>query len=265
MIITLNHCEWNYEESGGPCEEAVLFLHGWGCDGQIFAPIMKQLQRYRLITLDFPGHGKSSEPDTPWGVADFAKGVLELLDHLDIVRCSVIAHSFGGRVAIYMAATHPERISRLVLCGSAGIRPKTDPEKEKKKNAYQRQKELVIKIGKLPGAHNITEKLMDALRNKYGSADYKALSPGMRQTFVKIVNEDLTDSLGSIKASTLLIWGENDQETPLWMGQQMEKTILDAGLVVFEGGDHFAFLKEYPRFVRIVNAFLPPCPDNKNP
>ena len=78
----------------------------------------------------------------------------------------------------------------------------------------------------------------------------------MKKTFVKIVSEDLASLLPRIRASTLLIWGENDQETPLWMGKKMETEIPDAGLAVFEGDDHFAYLRQWPRFVAVVRTFL---------
>ena len=78
----------------------------------------------------------------------------------------------------------------------------------------------------------------------------------MRASLVKVVNEDLSPLLPQIKASTLLVWGEKDDSTPLWMGQQMEKEIPDAGLVIFENDDHFAYLRQWPRFVTVVRAFL---------
>ena len=96
----------------------------------------------------------------------------------------------------------------------------------------------------------------EKLRKKYGSADYIRLDEDMRKTFVKVVSEDLRPLLPKIQASTLLIWGENDQETPLWMGQAMEQEIRDAGLVIFENDDHFAYLRQWPRFVTVVRAFL---------
>ncbi len=256
MDISINDCLWHYDISGAADGRTVLFLHGWGCTGDIFAPILKGMERFRLVTLDFPGHGRSAVPPVPWGVGEYAEGVLRLLDSLGIGRCVVVAHSFGGRVALYLASRHPERIDKLILCGCAGIRPKADPEKQKKADAYRRRKELLLKAGRLPLMAGVTEKLLDALRDKYGSADYKALVPAMRETFVRVISEDLTPLLSQIKAPTLLIWGELDTETPLWMGQTMEKEIPDAGLVVFEGDDHFAFLKQYPRFLKIADAFL---------
>ena len=61
----------------------------------------------------------------------------------------------------------------------------------------------------------------------------------MRKTFVKIISLDLTDELPRVKAPTLLYWGAEDTETPLWMGKLMEEKIPDAGLVVQKGAGHF--------------------------
>ena len=93
-------------------------------------------------------------------------------------------------------------------------------------------------------------------RQKYGSADYNALDEEMRKTFVKVISEDLHPLLPQIQASTLLIWGDQDTATPLWMGRTMEKEIPDAGLVIFEGATHYAYLEQWQRFVAIAENFL---------
>ena len=97
---------------------------------------------------------------------------------------------------------------------------------------------------------------MHAMQKKYGSADYNALDDEMKKTFVKVISQDLRPLLPDIKASTLLVWGENDTATPLWMGKTMEKEIPDAGLVIFENDDHFAYLRQWPRFTAVIRAFL---------
>ena len=111
-------------------------------------------------------------------------------------------------------------------------------------------------LTKVPPLQKPMRALQEQLIQAYGSRDYAALSQTMRPTFVKIISEDLTPLLPQIKAPTLLIWGSNDTETPLWMGQTMEKEIVDAGLVVFDGGSHFAFLEEGARFATIVKQLF---------
>ncbi|MBR1585098.1 MAG: alpha/beta hydrolase [Clostridia bacterium] len=257
MRLTARGLEIYYEQTGTPGRPDVLCLHGWGCTVKHFAPIANELAKdYRVTVIDFPAHGQSQKPTEPWGVADFAACVKELMEKLRIVPCDIIAHSFGGRVAIYLAAHWPELVKRLVITGGAGLKKEQTPEQKKKSEAYQRKKKLLMGLSKVPGIGGAAEKGLEALRDKYGSADYKALDADMRQTFVRVISEDLRPLLPKIEASTLLIWGENDQDTPLWMGKTMEKEIPDAGLVVFENDDHFAYLRQWPRFVAVVRAFL---------
>ena len=78
----------------------------------------------------------------------------------------------------------------------------------------------------------------------------------MRQCLVKVVNEDLKPLLPRINPSTLLIWGENDDATPLSDGQIMEKEIPDAGLVTLKNAGHYAFLDQWFMFSRVIDSFL---------
>jgi pimeloyl-ACP methyl ester carboxylesterase len=91
---------------------------------------------------------------------------------------------------------------------------------------------------------------------KRGSADYQQASGTVRQSLVRVVNEDLRGLLPHIAAPTLLIWGENDADTPLSDGKMMERLIPDAGLVVFEGAGHYAYLEQPVRFCRIIETFF---------
>ena len=103
---------------------------------------------------------------------------------------------------------------------------------------------------------DLPEKGREALVQRFGSADYKVLDPQMRKTFVKVISQDLTEYLPRIKAPTLLYWGAQDTETPLWMAEVMKEKIPDAGLVVEQGAGHFAYLEHSATFLRILDSFL---------
>ena len=244
-------------EQKGTAGPQVLLLHGWGCSCRHFDPIVREMEKdYRLTVLDFPAHGQSGRPPEPWGVSEFADCVRDVMAQTGIAPCDIIAHSFGARVALRLAADSPETVNRLVITGGAGLRKPRTEEQEKRSAAYQKKKRVLLGLGKVPLAGALADKAMKALQRKYGSPDYNALDDEMKKTFVKVVSEDLRPLLPKVRASALLIWGEKDTETPLWMGQAMEKEIPDAGLVVFENDDHFAYLHQWPRFVKIVRAFL---------
>ena len=240
-------------ESGG----RVLLLHGWGCDMKLMQPVADALKSdHRVLSVDFPGHGESGRPKEPWGVKEYAESLKELLQRLDFLPCSVVAHSFGARVAAWLKAEEGGFFEKIVFTGGAGIRPQPSEAAKKRSERYKKLKGYCEGLKKIPLLSGAAESLEDKLRQKYGSRDYNALDPEMRRTFVKIVNEDLTDKYGRFRASTLLIWGDADTETPLWMAKEMEKRIPDAGIVILEGGTHFAYLEQAARFNVIVRQFL---------
>ena len=256
MFLTAKGVRVHYEQVGKTGKQ-VLLLHGWGCSTKHFEPIADALaEDHRVTVIDFPAHGESQRPPEPWGVPEFSECVKDLMTQLSITPCDIIAHSFGGRVALYIAASWPEMVNRLVITGGAGLKKPQTEEQKKRGEEYKKKKEKLLGLAKLPLVGGVAQRTLKALQEKYGAADYNALDDEMKKTFVKVINQDLSPLLSQIKAPTLLIWGENDTETPLWMGQKMEREIRDAGLVIFENDDHFAYLRQWPRFVKVVQAFL---------
>jgi pimeloyl-ACP methyl ester carboxylesterase len=96
----------------------------------------------------------------------------------------------------------------------------------------------------------------DRRAQRRGSPDYRAASGTLRASMVRLVNADLRPQLSRLTVPTLLIWGEGDRETPLADARTMARLIPDSGLVIFEGGGHFAYAEQPDRFCRIVDVFL---------
>lgn len=256
MYITIDGVSIHYQQQGGGPQTVVL-LHGWGCDAGFFDPIAKELAKdARVVALDFPGHGKSGRPPEPWGTKEFSEMVTHFMDALFIQRAVVVGHSHGGRVALHMAANHPEKLEKLVITGGAGLRKPPTEVQQRRSAEYAKKRALYEKFKAMKIFGPLPDYLAEKLRQKYGSADYKALDSEMRKTFVKVVNDDMGPYLAKVAAPTLLIWGQNDTETPLWMGETMEKEIPDAGLVVFENGTHYAHIEQWQRFSKIVSHFM---------
>jgi pimeloyl-ACP methyl ester carboxylesterase len=211
---------------------------------------------HTTLLIDFPGHGESGRPPEPWGVPEYADALLELLKCLSFLPCSVVAHSFGCRVAAWLEAENPGMFNRIVFTGAAGIRPKPSEEAQKRTAKYRKLRDYCETARKIPLIGKAAAGWEDKLRQKYGSRDYNALDEEMRKTFVRVINQDLTELYARFHASTLLLWGDADTETPLWMARVMEQRIPDAGLVILEGGTHFAYLEQISRFNTIVRHFL---------
>jgi len=250
MVATAEHPAAAVDdEGGGP---ALLLLHGWGARKELMAPIAQRLSGYRTITPDLPGFGATPAPPHAWGVDEYATWVISLLDRLGVERAHIIGHSNGGRVAIALASAHPDRVARLVLTDSAGIRPRHGPGYRWRVGTFKLLRAATHRRW-LPRALREVAARRAALR---GSEDYRAATGTVRASMVRLVNADLRPELSRLTASTLLIWGARDQETPLRDARLMERLIPDAGLVVFDGCGHFAYAEEPDRFCRIVDVFL---------
>lgn len=246
--------------TGGNHGRGVLLLHGWGCSAQMMSSVQQALEgRMRVAAIDFPGHGKngkSAPPPQPWGVPDYMEMTAEVIRRLDLAPCDIVAHSFGARVALLLAATYPEMVGRMILTGAAGIKKPQTGKLGARQRIYKGLRGAVNLAEKTHLFGDLPQKGREALVQRFGSADYKALDPEMRKTFVKVISQDLTEQLPRVQAQTLLYWGAQDTETPLWMAKVMEEKIPDAGLVVERGAGHFAFLEHSASFLAIVRNFL---------
>lgn len=241
----------HYEESGPEGGIPVLLMHGWGCDHTTVRSIATPLsQAMKVINVDLPGHGKSSEPPVVWGVEDFTALMEKFVKTLSIEKPILIGHSFGGRIAILMSSRN--EVGKVVLVDAAGIKPKRSLSYYRKVYTFKAVKNfLLFLFGKEKGS-----KMVEKLRGKKGSADYRNSSPMMRAVMSKCVNEDLKHVMPKIKSSTLLVWGENDTATPLSDAKTMERLIPDAGLVAFPECGHYSFLDNPFGFKAVLKEFL---------
>ena len=252
MKDTVLQLNINYIEKGEG--DLVVLLHGWGSNITLFDSMINLLSlKYKVVAMDMPGFGESEEPKEPWDVDGYVDFVLEFLKKYDFKKVTLLGHSFGGRVIIKLCSRElPFEVEKVILVDSAGVKPE--------KTASQKFKQSVYKATKKIYSSDAFSKLfpdaLENLRRRNGSADYNAASPIMRQTLVKVVNEDLCHLMPKIKAPTLLFWGEKDTATPLSDAKRMEKLIPDAGLVTVAGAGHYSFLENMPLFVRVLESFL---------
>jgi pimeloyl-ACP methyl ester carboxylesterase len=229
----------------------IVILHGWGAHIEAVGPILAALEGASdVVALDLPGFGESDPPPEAWDAGDYARFVGDFLDQLGIERAHLVGHSHGGRVAIVLATEERERVERLLLVDAAGIRPK--------RTWRYRRRVAVAKLGRAAAAvaGPPGKRLQERMRARVASRDYLEASETMRGTFRAVIAEDLTDRLARISAPTLLVWGDHDDDTPLWMAHRMEELIPDAGLVVLEGAGHYSYADAPGQFAVVARRFL---------
>lgn len=231
----------------------ILFLHGWGVSSELMLPIAERMATlgYRCIVPDLPGFGASQPPLVGWSVQDYADWTNALLDGLAIPRVNLFAHSFGGRISLLLGSCCAERIDKIALTGAAGVPPRRSFSASARLTLYKSLREGLNRIG----AAHLACRLAAWYSRRYGSADYLSASGVLRDTFLKVVNEDLRPFAAQISRPTLLFWGEQDQDTPLWQGQALERLIPDSGLIVYPGADHYGYLRHQVEITRTLDHF----------
>ncbi|MEQ8677628.1 MAG: alpha/beta hydrolase [Aggregatilineales bacterium] len=233
---------------------AIVLLHGWGANIALVWALAQNLAPlgYRVFALDLPGFGESDDPPLAWSVFDYTNFVTRYLDAHQLDRILLFGHSFGGRLGLILAAEHPERITRMVLADSAGLRPTVSATIQLRTSVYKTIRNGLTKIGM--GA--LADQLRTVYNKRYGSADFNYARGVMRETFVNVVNQDLLDYAKRVKTPTLLLWGENDEDTPLWMAKKLEAVMGDAGLVIFKGAGHYSYLENLNQSVKAIDALF---------
>lgn len=236
----------------GSGNDVLLIMHGWGCNVDTVESIARAAAPCcSVVSIDFPGFGSSNEPHETWGVERYTDFVEDFCRAINIRPTVLLGHSFGGRVGIVYASRHPE-VSKLVLVDSAGVKPKRPLSYYYKVYKFKAAKFLIRTF--LPRKR--ADRAIEQLRAGRGSADYNSASPRMKAILSRVVNEDLQHLMPSIKASTLLIWGDKDTATPLADARVMDSLIPDSGLVTFAGCGHYSFLDNPVQFRAVLQSFL---------
>ncbi len=249
--INIDGLNINYIDEGEG--EVLLMLHGWGASCEAYRGIINAVShRFRCIAPDFPGCGQSDIMKEPWTLDNYTDFVQKFITALSLTNPIMFGHSHGGRVTMKMAADGTVNPSKIILLDAAGLIPK----KTLKQKTRARNFKIIKKVLTLPPLKKSCEGLLERARAHYGSADYNAAPPVLRQTLVSLVNTDIRDILPNIKASTLLIWGENDTATPLADAKIIESLIKDCGLCVIEGAGHWSFVENPALAHAIIKSFL---------
>ena len=211
--------------------------HGWGQDRHAFAALTQGLSRHAAhLLLDFPGFGQSELPPESWGTEHYADAAAELISaHRGHEKLIWVGHSFGGRVGIQLAARYPDLLDGLVLISAAGL--------PRRRSFFEaiRVRASILLFKTLKRAAQLMGFDQQKLYARFGSADYRAAGP-LRQVFIRVVNEDLSEPAKRIRCPVVLIYGENDTETPPELGQRLAGLIPQSQLTILPGQDHYSVL-----------------------
>lgn len=224
---------------------SVVFLHGWGQSALTFKNVIQNLRSgYDVISIDLPGFGLSDMPDRPLAPEDYVLCLSEIFKILRVIPYAIIAHSFGGRIALCYGAKYPT--GKLILISAAGV---------KKRGLHYYGKIYRYKFLKR-FYKMFSKKKYGELIAQAGSRDYRDSSGIMRGILVKAVNHNTIRDMKKNKGPVFLFWGVLDEETPYDHGLIMQKQIRNAQMYTFYKSGHFCYIDEEHKFIKLVNEIL---------
>jgi pimeloyl-ACP methyl ester carboxylesterase len=230
-VFVLSHVRY------GQGDEDIIFLHGWGGNKSSLKHLADALQNeFSVTVLDFYDFGDSAAPENPLTLQDYADAVLEIVEHYQMKRVTLVNHSFGGRVSIKLAQN--PLVEKIIFINSAGMKPR-------------RGFSYHLKIFK----HRLYKKY-NIGKPQLGSKDYQNLTPTQKQTFNNIINCHLEKEAKLITKPCLLLWGARDTETPLYMAKRLQRKLRGAPLVVFKHAGHFVYIERSNEVLREIKYFL---------
>ncbi len=250
--VLINGLETYYEIAGsGP---AILILHGWGGSSSSWSKVKTRIAEngYNVICPDFPGFGKSQVPETTWGISEYVKWTRDFIKSLNLNKVFIMGHSFGGRIAISLAAHYPESVEALILCSAAGI--KHDPDFKTK---------IIFKLAKIWNTifslrllAGIKDKARDFFYIFLRHKDYVKANLAMKEIMKKVLAEDLSPLLSKIKVETLIVWGDKDKivspKDALIFKEKIEKSRVE----FLSGIGHSPHLEDPEKLTDIILKFL---------
>lgn len=250
MKILVNNLVTEYIDQGNGL--VMLLLHGWGDHSRSFdvlSPVLTS-SSWRVIRLDLPGFGGSEPPKESWKVEDYARFVQAFIGKLGISVDVLVGHSFGGRIALKGVANGLLHPKRLVLIGSAGL--------AQRNTVHNILFKILAKAGKaalflfpVTAREQLRQKLYE-----YAGADDFLRAGALKETFLKVISEDLSRAARDVHVPTLLIWGENDTATPLSEGKRLNALISGSELEIVKGAGHFVHQEKPSEVARAIRRFV---------
>lgn len=229
----------------------ILALHGWGHDKTTWNIFIQIFKRYNseieIITLDFPGFGKLSDDKTiseikDWNIDDYALWLKKYLENnnFELENLIILGHSFGGRIASYMLATHDFDIKLLILYGTPLIYLPSVNVKFIKKFA------IIIKF------LNLKQFIKFSTNIEYEEAKRK----GLYKIYQKAVEFDQKDILKNIKIKTILLYGEFDTDADIVQAKLAQSLIPDSKLIILPNQNHNIHLENPILFTATIDNII---------
>lgn len=261
--VDANGIKTNYLEAGeGP---AVILIHGSGpgvtayANWRLVLPALSQ--SFHVVAPDMVGFGFSERPsDVTYGVQTWADQTVGLMDSLGIQKASLVGNSFGGAIALRIAAQHAERVDSLVLMGSMGVDFAISEGLERVwgyEPSFENMRKVldVFAYNRELVPDELAEVRYRASMQPGFQESYAAMFPPPRQRWVDAMRTG-DDEIRQLRHRTLIVHGREDKVIPLETSIKLVQLIDDAELHVYPHCGHWTMIERSDDFNRLVHDFL---------
>jgi pimeloyl-ACP methyl ester carboxylesterase len=250
-IVLPDNTVVHYLEAGqGP---VLILIHGLGGSASVWRDDIGLLATaYRVIALDLPGYGKSDKPKADYSVEYQAGVVKEFIEALGVDKVTLAGSSVGGWIAALAALDSPDKVSRLILVDSAGLRTEV-AKTEVPLNPATREEEKTLLLALFADKASVTEGLVNEQWDY--RKDIRATVQAATES-LKTKAPFLDNRLQDIKVPTLIIWGEQDKLVPLEVAERFARGIRGSKLIVIESSGHLPQVEQPKAFTRAVKGFV---------
>ncbi|HEX6977314.1 MAG TPA: alpha/beta hydrolase [Patescibacteria group bacterium] len=231
----------NYEVFGSPKNQNILIVHGWGRSLNDWIPTAKELAKDNyVVAVDLPGFGASSHPETSFDTYAYSDFLKSFIQKLNLKNPILVGHSFGGKTLAVVTSQMPN-IKKLILIDASGV---------DKKSSLTSLKIALSKIIK-PLMFFMPKNLKNKIFDKLASSDYRNAG-NLKESFKKIVSQDISKDLEKIQTPAVIIWGDKDKEVPLSSAKRFNTLIKNSRIkIVWNAGHHPQFDKP-EKFLEIL-------------
>lgn len=233
--------------------QKLLILPGWGSNSQRWQKVKELLEEkgIEVLILDLPGFSFTPSPPKPWGRDDYLNWIFQQIKEKNWQKFNLLGHSFGGGLAVKMAAENPNLIEKLILISPAIIKRKS-----LKTYLFYWFAYLGKKIFSLPGLKKLQPQAQWFIYKLAGTSDYYLADRIMKETMKKIAKENLEIILEKVKVPTLILWGKRDDVLPLKDAYKIKEKIKNSKLKILPRSKHSPHREEPEELAERIIKFL---------
>lgn len=245
-----------YAYKGDPAGTPVIMLHGFTDSWFSFTPILPLLdKKYRVYILDQRGHGESDRPVGGYALQQFAADVVAFMDAMNVKQATIVGHSMGSFVAQHVAVTAPERVTKLVLEGSAttarnpvvtGLQREINTLADQVPEKFARDFQVSTVFQPLP------QDFMDGVVRE----SLRLPAHVWREVIAELLAPEAAVELKNIKVPTLIVWGDKETVFPRSEQDLLTSALRNSVLKIYPDTGHSPHWERPERYAKDLQEFI---------